>query len=169
MELPRYDATNRSEVINFRFRPRAASRLLAVIEITFLLMAIAVAQDAVPTSPADPQIATALQKISSARAFECGCAGIADFRPAPPGKVRLLTAKLENDSTLTWDQSPGGRVSSYEVMWRATASPEWEHVQSVGNATRAMLPMSKDNVIFCCARGGLSRPSQPASDPVPER
>jgi Zn-dependent M28 family amino/carboxypeptidase len=89
--------------------------------------------------------------------------------PAPPAKVRLLTTKLENDSTLTWDQSPGGRVSSYEVMWRATASPEWEHVQSVGNATRAMLPMSKDNVIFCCARGGLSRPSQPASDPVPER
>ena len=67
MELPRYDATNRFEVINFRFRPRAASRLLAVIEITFLLMAMAVAQDAVPTSPADPQIATALQKISSAR------------------------------------------------------------------------------------------------------
>jgi len=65
MELPRYDATNRFEVINFRFRPRAASRLLAVIEITFLLMAIAVAQDAVPTNPADPQIATALQKIST--------------------------------------------------------------------------------------------------------
>ncbi len=89
--------------------------------------------------------------------------------PAPPGKVRLLTVKLENDSTLTWDQSPGGRVSSYEVMWRATASAEWEHVQSVGNTTRAMLPMSKDNVIFAVravdAQGHRSLPVMP----VPER
>jgi len=68
--------------------------------------------------------------------------------PAPPGKVRLLTKELENDSTLTWEPSSGGRATGYEVLWRATTSPEWEHVQAVGNLTRATLPRSKDNVIF---------------------
>jgi hypothetical protein len=68
--------------------------------------------------------------------------------PAPPGKVRLLTKQLENDSTLTWEPSPGGRAAGYEVLWRATTSPEWEHAEAVGNLTRTTLPRSKDNVIF---------------------
>jgi Zn-dependent M28 family amino/carboxypeptidase len=66
--------------------------------------------------------------------------------PAPPGKVRLQTKELENNSTLTWEASPGS--TSYEVVWRDTSSPEWEHVRQVGNVTRTTLPMSKDNVIF---------------------
>src|SRR5580704_1978189 len=66
--------------------------------------------------------------------------------PAPPAKVRLQTKQLENDSTLTWEASPSG--ASYEVLWRDTASPEWEHAQPVANVTHATLPLSKDNVIF---------------------
>ena len=66
--------------------------------------------------------------------------------PAPPGKVRLQTRNLENDSTLTWEASPGSAF--YEVLWRDTSSPEWEHAKPVGNTTRATLPISKDNVIF---------------------
>jgi len=68
--------------------------------------------------------------------------------PAPPANVHILTKELENDSTLTWSASPDGRASSYEVLWRATSSPDWENVKVVGNATRAKLPLSKDNVIF---------------------
>ena len=68
--------------------------------------------------------------------------------PAPPGKVRLLTKELENDSTSTWQSSPGGRANSYEILWRATASPEWEHTEAEGNVLRATVPRSKDNVIF---------------------
>lgn len=68
--------------------------------------------------------------------------------PAPPGKVRLLTKELENDSTLTWESSPGGRANSYEVLWRATTSPEWEHVEAEGKVLQATVPRSKDNVIF---------------------
>jgi hypothetical protein len=68
--------------------------------------------------------------------------------PAPPAKVRLVTKELENDSTLTWEPSPGGHANSYEVLWRATTSAEWEHTQAVGNVTRTTLPLSKDNVIF---------------------
>jgi hypothetical protein len=68
--------------------------------------------------------------------------------PGPPGKVRLLIKELENNSRLTWEAPPGGRAVGYEVLWRATTSPEWEHAQVVGNLTRAALPRSKDNVIF---------------------
>src|SRR3989475_13286783 len=47
--------------------------------------------------------------------------------PAPPAKVRLLTKELQNDSTLSWEPSAGGRAAGYEVLWRAAASPIWEH------------------------------------------
>ncbi len=66
--------------------------------------------------------------------------------PAPPAKVRLETKELENSSTLTWDAAPGD--AAYEVLWRESSSPEWEHVQTFGSVTRATLPLSKDNVVF---------------------
>jgi hypothetical protein len=87
--------------------------------------------------------------------------------PAPPAKLHLLTRNLENDSTLTWEASPG--AAEYEVLWRATTSPEWEHAQSLGNKTSAGLKISKDNVVFAAvavdARGHRSL----AVVPVPER
>jgi hypothetical protein len=89
--------------------------------------------------------------------------------PAPPANVHLLTKALDNDSALTWEASPGGRAAEYEVLWRATTSPEWEHVQKVGNVLRATLNRSKDNVIFAVravdADGHRSLPVVP----VPER
>jgi len=87
--------------------------------------------------------------------------------PEPPRNVHLLTKELENDSTLTWDKSP--RASGYEVLWRATASPDWEHAKDVGNVTRATLPISKDNVIFAPrAVDGEGHRSLPVT-PIPER
>jgi len=87
--------------------------------------------------------------------------------PPPPAKVHLLTKDLENDSTLTWEASP--RAAGYEVLWRETTSPEWEHVQKVGNVRRTTLKLSKDNVIFAVravdAQGHRSLPAVP----TPER
>lgn len=89
--------------------------------------------------------------------------------PAPPGNVHLLTKDLENDSTLTWTPSPGGLAADYEVLWRRTTSPEWEHVQKFGNVNRATLKFSKDNVIFAVrAVGRDGQPSLPVV-PTPER
>jgi hypothetical protein len=68
--------------------------------------------------------------------------------PAPPANVHILTKNLENDTSLTWEASPGGLAADYEVVWRATTGPQWEHAQNVGNATKATLKVSKDNVIF---------------------
>jgi Peptidase family M28 len=66
--------------------------------------------------------------------------------PAAPSNVEIAARQLENDSTLTWTRSPG--ATGYEVLWRATTSPDWEHVQKFGDVTTATLPISKDNVIF---------------------
>jgi len=68
--------------------------------------------------------------------------------PAPPQNVRLETKGLTNDSTLIWEAPADGRAIGYEVLWRATAAPDWEHVQSVGKVLKASMPVSKDNVIF---------------------
>ena len=68
--------------------------------------------------------------------------------PTPPANVHILTKDLENDTTLTWDASPGGLASGYEVVWRPTDGAQWTETQDVGNATHATLKISKDNVIF---------------------
>ena len=65
--------------------------------------------------------------------------------PSAPANVKLLTPALDNDSTLTWDAVPG--ASGYEILWRASSSPQWEQAQQV-SATQATLKISKDNVIF---------------------
>ena len=89
--------------------------------------------------------------------------------PAPPANVHLLTKDLEQDSTLTWDASPGGLAAEYEVLWRATTSPEWEHVQNVGSVTRATLALSKDNVIFAVRAVDRAGHRSLPVVPVPER
>ncbi|MGD0990022.1 MAG: M28 family metallopeptidase [Candidatus Sulfotelmatobacter sp.] len=89
--------------------------------------------------------------------------------PAPPANVHLLAKDLENDSTLTWEASPGGFATGYEILWRATYSPEWEHVEKVGNVTHTTLKLSKDNVIFAVrAVDGHGHWSLPIV-PLPER
>jgi hypothetical protein len=83
--------------------------------------------------------------------------------PPPPGQVTILASKLENDSTLEWTASAG--ASGYEVLWRATSSPFWEHAQLTGQATRISIPLSKDNVFFAIraidAQGHRSLPVIP--------
>jgi hypothetical protein len=87
--------------------------------------------------------------------------------PGPPANVHLLTKELENDSTLTWEASAG--AARYEVLWRATSSPWWEHVQDAGNATRTTIKLSKDNVIFAIRAVDQSGHVSLPVVPVPER
>jgi len=69
-----------------------------------------------------------------------------DSAPAPPSNVKMETKDLDNNTTLSWDPSPG--AAAYEVMWRATNAADWEYVQPISAGTRATLQVSKDNVIF---------------------
>jgi Zn-dependent M28 family amino/carboxypeptidase len=89
--------------------------------------------------------------------------------PAPPANVKLLTKELDNNSELKWDAAPGSLAASYEVLWRATSSPDWEHAKSAGNATKITMPISKDNVIFAVRAVGKDGQKSLPVVPVPER
>ena len=91
--------------------------------------------------------------------------------PAPPSNVRLVTRNLENDSTLTWNASPGGLAAKYEVLWRPTTDSEWppQNVEAVGNVTQATLKRSKDNVVFAVRAVDAKGHHSVAVVPLPER
>jgi hypothetical protein len=89
--------------------------------------------------------------------------------PAPPVDVRLLTKQLQNDSTLEWKPSPGSLATGYEILWRDTTAPEWQHAKAVGNVTRVTVPVSKDNVIFAVRALDAKGHRSLAIVPQPER
>lgn len=87
--------------------------------------------------------------------------------PASPANVRIVTSNLDNDSTLKWE--PPADASGYEVLWRATSSPVWEHAQNVGNVTATTLKLSKDNVIFAVRAVDRQGHQSLPIVPLPER
>ncbi|HLX25905.1 MAG TPA: M20/M25/M40 family metallo-hydrolase, partial [Candidatus Cybelea sp.] len=104
-----------------------------------------------------------------ARATQANVAALAALAlgPAPPGNVRLVTKHLGYDSTLAWTAADG--ATSYEVVWRATDAPQWEHVQDAGNATQLTVPVSKDDFIFGVRSVDANGLRSPAVYPVPVR
>jgi len=65
--------------------------------------------------------------------------------PAAPANARLIAANLSNSTTLRWQANTEPDIAGYEIVWRATTAPNWEHAQDVGNVTEATVPVSKDN------------------------
>jgi Zn-dependent M28 family amino/carboxypeptidase len=68
--------------------------------------------------------------------------------PSAPLNARLITAGLRNDTTMRWDASPEPDVAGYEVVYRDTTAPFWEHVIDVGAANEHTIDVSKDNYFF---------------------
>ncbi|MFI4898349.1 MAG: M20/M25/M40 family metallo-hydrolase [Phycisphaerales bacterium JB059] len=68
--------------------------------------------------------------------------------PRSPEDVRILIAGLSNDTTLRWSPVPEPDVAGYEIVWRETTSPVWQHSKDVGNVTEATVDLSKDNWAF---------------------
>jgi hypothetical protein len=68
--------------------------------------------------------------------------------PSTPTNARIITAKLEYTTTLRWDKSPEPDTAGYEILWRETTSPTWQHTRDVGNITEATIDESKDNYFF---------------------
>jgi hypothetical protein len=46
--------------------------------------------------------------------------------PAPPPSVRLRAA-LRYDTEVSWEASPSANVAGYQIVWRETTAPCWEH------------------------------------------
>ena len=88
--------------------------------------------------------------------------------PGTPTGVRILTARLTNDTDLAWDRNPEPDVSGYEVVWRETTEPEWTHVIDAGDVTATRIAMSKDNVFFGVRAVNRSGLRSPVAFPVPQ-
>jgi hypothetical protein len=68
--------------------------------------------------------------------------------PAPPANVEMAV-RLQNDTTLRWNANKESDIAGYQVVWRETASPVWQHKVAVGNvATHTLKGVSKDNYLF---------------------
>ena len=68
--------------------------------------------------------------------------------PQAPGRTRIITAQLTNETTLRWDRGTEADLAGYEVVWRETTAPDWTHVIPVGDVTEVTIDLSKDNVFF---------------------
>lgn len=77
-------------------------------------------------------------------------AALASLARAPdrPKNVRIITAKLTNDTTLRWNVNAEPDLSGYVILWRQTDAPQWQHAAHVGRVTEHTLPLSKDNYFF---------------------
>jgi Zn-dependent M28 family amino/carboxypeptidase len=104
-----------------------------------------------------------------ARATQANVAALATLAlgAAPPTAVQLVAAHLGYDSTLRWKPSPG--ATSYEIVWRTTDAPQWEHARDVGNVTEATVPVSKDDQILGVRSVGGNGLRSPAVYPVAVR
>jgi hypothetical protein len=72
--------------------------------------------------------------------------------PSMPKNAQIVAIVLTNTTTLNWDANTEANLAGYEVVWRETTSPTWDHVIPVGNVTTVTLDIVKDNVQFACAR-----------------
>jgi peptidase M28-like protein len=88
--------------------------------------------------------------------------------PATPKEAKIDTTQLTNDTTLTWKANPEPDLAGYEIVWRESTAPLWEHTVSVGNVTSYTLKnLSKDNVqvgVRAVDRDGFR---SPVAFPVP--
>ena len=94
--------------------------------------------------------------------------GALALAPATPSAVEIEAKELTNDTTLHWQANREPDLAGYEVFWRDTTSPLWQHSLSVGNVTRSTVrKVSKDNFLFGVAAVDKAGNRSPARYPSP--
>ena len=85
-----------------------------------------------------------------ARVTQVNLAALANLARAPqqPLNVGMNISRLENDTRLRWDPSPSAHTAGYEVVWRETTSPVWEHKAFTEDTGYTAELLSKDNYLF---------------------
>lgn len=106
---------------------------------------------------------------SVARVNTAALASLA-LAPARPKDVRILTARLTNDTDLEWEPNKEPSFDHYEIVWRDTTDPVWTHSKAIGKEPKYTAPdMSKDNYLFGVRAVGKSGFKSPVSYPKPLR
>jgi hypothetical protein len=81
--------------------------------------------------------------------------------------VVIDTTQLTNMSTLRWQPGTEPDLAGYEIVWRDSTAPDWQHVIDVGKVTTATVDISKDNVQFGVRAVDTSGHRSPAAAPAP--
>jgi hypothetical protein len=68
--------------------------------------------------------------------------------PGTPRGVVIDTTQLTNETTLRWQLGTEADLAGYEVVWRETTAPDWQHTRAVGKVSTVTIDLSKDNVFF---------------------
>ncbi|GIF38916.1 aminopeptidase [Actinoplanes xinjiangensis] len=68
--------------------------------------------------------------------------------PGTPKGVVVDTTQLTNATTLRWQVGTEPDLAGYEVVWRETTAPDWQHSLPVGKVGTVTVDLSKDNVFF---------------------
>lgn len=90
--------------------------------------------------------------------------------PARPRKPTLEVRELENNTTLTWKANNEPDIEQYEIVWRQTHAPYWQHSTSVSDTTSYTIEgVSKDNFLFGIRSVDKFGNKSPAVYPLPSR
>ncbi len=104
-----------------------------------------------------------------ARATQANVATLAALAlgPTPPTHVQIVLAHLGYTTTLRWANVRD--ASRYQIVWRSTTSPIWEHAQNVTGALQATVHASYDDNIFAVRSVDAQGLMSPAVYPLPTR
>jgi Peptidase family M28 len=90
------------------------------------------------------------------------------WAPTAPKNATIDTTQLTNDTTLSWNANAEPDLAGYEIVWRESTAPLWEHTIPVGNVTRFTIPdLSKDNVQLGVRAVDRDGYRSPVAFPVP--
>jgi peptidase M28-like protein len=90
------------------------------------------------------------------------------WAPTAPKNATIDTTQLTNDTTLNWNANAEPDLAGYEIVWRESTAPLWEHTIPVGNVTRFTIPdLSKDNVQLGVRAVDRDGYRSPVAFPVP--
>jgi Zn-dependent M28 family amino/carboxypeptidase len=88
--------------------------------------------------------------------------------PPPPSDPTIVARGMEYDTTLSWTATSVPDLAGYEVVWRDSTAPDWEHARPVGNVTRATLKgLSKDDRHFGVRAVDRDGHRSPVAFPLP--
>lgn len=87
--------------------------------------------------------------------------------PAAPSGAQMVLKRLGYDSTLRWQRAAG--AVSYEIVWRESDAPQWDHARDVGDVTQATVAISKDDDVLGVRSVDANGLRSPAVYPVAVR
>jgi hypothetical protein len=69
--------------------------------------------------------------------------------PAAPSAVKVEASTLSVDTQVEWQPNTEPDLAGYEIVYRDTTAPDWQHVIPVGNVTSYTVKgITKDNFLF---------------------